>query len=200
MDVAAKSKDTDKDMDTCRCDAIKEGADSPLPKFPVRNVKDSQLMSRVLTEHMVCIRKSEVAGMGVFATTDLKCGMRLAYYRGEMMTATELGKRYGSGAQAFLYTLEGEGANDVREKYRTMIDGLVPARSNWARFVNSCSGQRNPLTKARLQPNCVFTTNAIIKTRRRIFAGEELFVSYGTEYTKWLRTLQKQNNVEHEHK
>ena len=193
-DEGHKAKEEDVLCECGKC--VAPCAEEGIQLYPLRDVKDSQWMKQVVREHLVCVRQSPVAGLGVFATVDLKAKSRLAYYRGECMTDTEIKKRYGKNAAVCAYTLHLPFARDVKKGAykRINIDALIPSRSNWTRFVNSCSGIRTAKGTC-MQPNCQFTTNGILMTRRHIKAGDELFVSYGTGYTASLRAMSQARNA-----
>ncbi|HET7845116.1 MAG TPA: SET domain-containing protein-lysine N-methyltransferase [Xanthomonadales bacterium] len=116
------------------------------------------------------VRNSPIHGRGVFALTDLEPGTDLVQYKGRLLTTAQADRLYENTSDTghtFLFTL-----ND---------DYVVDANSNGnaARWINhSCN------------PNCVADTDEapdgkpknekiMIRTRRRIRAGEELTYDYG---------------------
>ena len=108
----------------------------------------------------VWVRKSRIAGLGLFAAQPLKPGTRILPYIGEKITKDESTKRLTQG-NAYIFTF-----ND-----RYDIDGKV--LRNTARYINhSCD------------PNCeVHKTQRTlwIVALRDIQEGEELTYNYGYE-------------------
>jgi uncharacterized protein len=106
----------------------------------------------------VWVRKSRIAGLGLFAAQPIKPGTRILPYSGEKITKDESTKRLAQG-NAYIFTF-----ND-----RYDIDGKV--LRNTARYINhSCD------------PNCeVQTTQRTlwVVALRTIQEGEELTYNYG---------------------
>jgi len=91
------------------------------------------------------VRRSEIAGLGVFATRRIASGERIIEYRGERISPSEADSRYAEvseeNALVVLFSVDD----------RTVIDGAV--HGNDARYINhSC------------EPNCEAVTE-----RRRIW-------------------------------
>ena len=109
----------------------------------------------------VWVRKSRIAGLGLFAAQDIKKWTRILPYIGEKISKAESARRLAQG-NVYIFTF-----ND-----RYDIDGKI--RRNTARYINhSCD------------PNCDvdITTRAIwIVALRHIRDGEELTYNYGYEY------------------
>ena len=114
------------------------------------------------------LRESPIAGMGAFATRDIKKGTRIIEYTGERISNAEADRRYDEDKMAnhhtFLFTLN----------RRTVVDAAVGG--NESRFINhSCT------------PNC----EAVIVDGKRIYiealqdipAGVELAYDYQYERT-----------------
>ncbi|MEZ5464942.1 MAG: SET domain-containing protein-lysine N-methyltransferase [Lysobacteraceae bacterium] len=114
-------------------------------------------------------RNSPIHGNGVFATGDIPAGVKVARYKGKLLTHKQADKLYGGGSETghtFLFTLN--------DKY--VIDANVDG--NKARWINhSCD------------PNCQAVLvedegnpagdKVIIESLRPIKAGEELTYNYG---------------------
>jgi SET domain-containing protein len=106
----------------------------------------------------VWVRKSSIAGLGLFAAQDIRQGTRIIQYLGEKIAKAESTRRLAQG-NVYIFTL-----ND-----RYDIDGKV--LRNTARYSNhSCD------------PNCAIdkTTRTIwLVALRDITDGEELTFNYG---------------------
>jgi SET domain-containing protein len=111
---------------------------------------------------LVRVRRSNVHGMGVFATRAIRQGKRIIEYRGERISHAQADRRYDdkdeSDNHTFLFIVD----------RKTVIDAGVDG--NDARFINhSCD------------PNCESVTQArrvFIKAIRDIAAGDELAYDY----------------------
>ncbi len=108
------------------------------------------------------VRRSPIAGFGVFATRRIRKGTRIVEYAGERITPHEADVRYDDDESAHphvvLFTVD----------RRTVIDAAVGG--NESRYINhSCA------------PNCETVTEAgrvYIEALRTIAAGEELTYDY----------------------
>jgi uncharacterized protein len=109
----------------------------------------------------VWVRKSPIAGLGLFAAQAIKPGTRILPYLGEKISKAESTRRLAQG-NAYIFTF-----ND-----RYDIDGKI--LRNTARYINhSCA------------PNCDVeqTTRTLwIVALRAIRDGEELTYNYGYEF------------------
>jgi uncharacterized protein len=108
------------------------------------------------------VRKSPIAGRGVFALRDIPKGTRIIEYRGERISPDEGDERYDDDSMEHVHTL----LFNVDEE--TVIDGGV--RGNAARFINhSCD------------PNCqsvVEDGRVFIDALKHIPEGTELTYDY----------------------
>lgn len=128
---------------------------------------DSRLMRRVCDENWISVRPSDVHGDGVFANVHLRPGLRLAYYRGEIMSKADFDARYANTTAHYGLCIPKD----------RVIDGVNPKLSNWTRYINDPYGTTR-------QPNCIYTVNAIVQTTRPIEPNEELLMDYGSGYFK----------------
>lgn len=116
------------------------------------------------------VRNSPIHGRGVFAAVDLEPGADLIQYKGRLLTNAQADRIYANTSDTghtFLFTLNDDYVVDANQG------------GNAARWINhSC------------RPNCVADTDEapdgkpknekiMIRTRRRIRAGEELTYDYG---------------------
>src|SRR5947209_6755931 len=105
----------------------------------------------------VSVRKSQIAGQGLFTAQDIKKDTRIMQYVGERISKAESARRITEG-NVYIFTFSGQ----------YDIDGQV--LSNTARYINhSCD------------PNCIteLTRRSIwIVALRDIKAGEELTFNY----------------------
>lgn len=128
--------------------------------------RDDTPFQQHVAARCVSIRPSDIvgAGLGVFAATALPPHRILGYYRGEQLTLEQYDERYPHGALA-AYVLQ------------TGLTTFLDARdeTHWTRFINDCRGSG-------MANNVEFTARGGVRTRRRILAGEELYVNYGPEY------------------
>lgn len=124
-----------------------------------------------IAEHAVRIGPSEVHGRGVFAAMDLPSLRVLSRYHGRLFSSDEIDMLYDSfapGCPDYLLSV-GKGK---KLKY---VDAAFTEPKHWTALIND---PRNTLFYANLE----FTTRGRIKTTRRIRAGEELFIDYGSDY------------------
>lgn len=138
--------------------------------FAARPERDSHLMKRVLREKWLRVAPSKTHGTGVFAARPLKAGLRLGYYRGEVLTDAQASARYADTSTPCHYVL-------ALRNGAVNIDARDPATSNWTRYVNSPEGTRHAA-------NCCYTGCGIVRTTAAIAEGEELLVNYGVAFTK----------------
>lgn len=112
------------------------------------------------------VRHSTIHGWGAFATRDLARGESIGVYEGRRYTATEAADKDWDQQLTFVFGLA-DGS---------LIDGSVDG--NFTRHINhSC------------KPNCVAyevddghgQPSIVIEARRRIRAGEELFIDYALD-------------------
>jgi uncharacterized protein len=105
------------------------------------------------------IGHSAIHGRGLYAAADLRAGVRLIEYRGEVLPWDEASERYDEAAGVTYFFDRGDGS---------VIDGA--ANGNNARFINhGCA------------PNCEAIDHdgrIWIHTLRDIASGEELLIDY----------------------
>ena len=101
------------------------------------------------------------AGLGLFATEDIRKGAFIVAYRGRRIPDAEAARREARGAK-YIFEINS----------RWAIDGS--SRHNVARYVNhSC----RPNAEARIRGHSV-----VYVSRRRIKPDDEITVDYGKEY------------------
>jgi len=126
----------------------------PFPKIPTQPLRQPRYLK---------VKRSRLAGLGVFTTRDVPKGTLLLEYLGERISHDEAGERYYAAKEpdafVLLFTVD----------RKVVIDGGVGGRA--ARYVNhSCE----PNCEADEQDGRVF-----IKALRDIRPGEELSYDYG---------------------
>jgi SET domain-containing protein len=124
----------------------------------VRNIRLRGKVNDAWAQPQLQVRRSRIAGRGVFAGAPIERGQRIVEYKGRLLTK----KQFDRSRSNYLFEIS-----------RTMtIDGWIPG--NVARFINhSC------------RPNCEaynWRGRIYIKARRGIKAGEELSYDYGPDY------------------
>ena len=123
----------------------------------------------------ISVRRSNIHGRGVFATTLLRKGTRIIEYKGKIISGDSADDKYGEdeGTHTFLFLLENNLVIDANYK------------GNSSRWINhSC----DPNCEAEEEDGRVF-----IDARRDIRAGEELTYDYNLvveeRYTPTLKRL-----------
>ena len=124
------------------------------------------------------VKKSKLpkAGKGLFTKRDIKKGERFVEYLGEIVTEKELDRRAEDDIYGYAFYIS---------KNRCIDAFYTP--DELARYANDANG----LTKVKgLKNNSSYTiykNRGWIEAERDIKAGEEIFVSYGSEYWKDIR-------------
>lgn len=123
----------------------------------------------------------------MFTKRDIKKGERIVEYLGEIITEGELNRRANKNIYGYSFYINN----------RRVIDAYYTP-NELARYANDARG----LTKIpRLKNNCcyvVYNHRGWIMAERNIKAGEEIFVSYGTEYWQDIKhnlQLEKEKNL-----
>jgi SET domain-containing protein len=106
------------------------------------------------------VRPSPVHGFGMFATQDIKAGVRLAEFNGTEMTLRDFKEKYGTDTH-FCYSMR---------RLNRIIDGKTV--DNPSRYCNE-SDTPNVCLKKRGLYTC-----------SPVKAGDELFLSYPKEYPR----------------
>lgn len=112
------------------------------------------------------------AGKGLFTTVARQRGDVILRYTGERLTQAQLDSRYGDRLALYAVIVD----HTDRGSQRRYIDATDPQHSSVARYINDCKRRRC---------NTDFHTdgeNVDVVANRRIAAGDEVFVSYGSEY------------------
>jgi SET domain-containing protein len=116
------------------------------------------------------------AGKGLYTKRDIKKGERFVEYLGEVVTEAELDRRAEKDIYGYAFFI-------TKNK---CIDAFYTP-DELARYANDAKG----LTKIKgLNNNCsyvVYKNSGWIAAEKNIKAGEEIFVSYGSEYWKDIR-------------
>ena len=109
------------------------------------------------------VKKSRIAGLGLYTTKPRKKNERLTTYKGEPMTRAQVAQRYGDRTAQYVYCRSKKRCLDARK-----------TTAGVARYANDArgSGKRN---------NTRFSGFAL-RAKRNIPAGSEVLVSYGREY------------------
>ena len=134
------------------------------------------------------------AGLGLFVAANVPKGAKITRMAGECLTARELHARYHYvrgcptvNLAAHQYVLSRSANN--------FIDCSNPWLSSIARFINHLPSD-DP------RRNCRFTPRANVLSLRALSAGEELFISYGTHFSRQMtennqRTLPPLHTPQH---
>jgi len=129
-----------------------------------------------LLEEFLVIKKSSIpgAGNGLFTTTAIPKGTRIAEYKGRHTTWKEVDHR--NGTNMYIYYVNKNFVIDARTYPKAL-----------ARYANDAKG----LTIVKqLSNNCHYVkdgTRVFIESLKNIPAGSELLVSYGEEYWEAIR-------------
>jgi SET domain-containing protein len=121
------------------------------------------------------VKKSQIpeAGKGLYTKRDIKKGERFLEYLGELITEKELERRADKDLYGYAFFISKKKCIDA---YNTPQE--------IARYANDAKG----LTRVEsLKNNCcydIWKNRAWILAEKNIKAGEEILVSYGTEYWK----------------
>jgi len=111
------------------------------------------------------IKKSNIHGLGVFATENIKTGTRIYDYYGELMKWKDFTTKYGK------YKYNSLNTYPMRRTWQIIVAKEEPYKSNnMVNFINES-----------LEPN-VFLKNKGLYSKREILAGEELLLSYPKDY------------------
>jgi SET domain-containing protein len=118
------------------------------------------------------------AGFGLFATASFAKFTPILRYGGVHLGMKEVRQLYDPD--------EGDNARKNKDGWRYVIeldkkhfiDASDPNRSNAARYIN-----HNVYSLA----NCEFNKYGTVQTKRRIYAGEELFINYCNKFTNGLK-------------
>ena len=106
------------------------------------------------------VRPSSIHGMGLFATEDMKAGVRIADFKGEEMTIREFKERYGTDTR-FCYSMK---------RINRIIDGKNV--DNPSRYCNES-----------LTPNVCLKKRGLY-TCAPVKAGDELILLYPKTYPR----------------
>lgn len=131
-------------------------------------------MGKYVREHVVEVRDSDIHGKGVFAKRAIRKGRRLGVYGGTLMTLEEHEEAFGDELPR--YTLEIEPFQKSRVWYVDSSEEHCPPEfMHWTRHINDNRGTG-------LDTNVCFDSMGSVFAVRDIKVGEELLISYGSEY------------------
>lgn len=115
------------------------------------------------------------AGLGLFASADLRKNTLLGKYAGEELTAAQTAARYGT---------DSKGCPAVPPQYvlllpgQRYIDASDPSRGNALRYINHAPAK---------QANCRYTEAGNVRTTKAVKAGSELLANYNRGHSRFLR-------------
>lgn len=140
----------------------------PLRRWPDESSSEEIWIAR----NAVRIGQSDIpgAGRGVFALLDMPSLRILSRYHGRLLSRDEVDILYDSSTQncpTYLLAFK-------KGKHAWFIDADL-GNPHWTTLVNDPRGTQ-------LNANMKFTKHGRLKTIRRIRAGEELLVDYGSDY------------------
>ncbi len=124
------------------------------------------------------IKKSTLpgTGKGLFTKKDIKKGVRIVEYLGEIVTEAELDRRAENDIYGYAFYIS----------KKKCVDAYYTPKEI-ARYANDAKG----ITKVKgITNNCcyvVYKQSGWIKAEKNILAGSEIFVAYGAEYWKEIR-------------
>lgn len=129
----------------------------------------------LLEKHLV-VKKSQLpdAGKGLFTTVAIPGATRIVEYKGRISTWKEVEDFDGKNGYIFY----------VNRK--RVIDAL-PYKKALGRFANDARGIARVKGLRNNADYIVDGDRCFIESRRRIKAGEEIFVDYGSDYWKVIR-------------
>jgi hypothetical protein len=141
-----------------------------------------------LLERYLRVKKSLLpeAGKGLFTRIDIARGTRIVEYKGILKPWAKV--KHLDGYNGYL----------MRVNRNVAIDAL-PAVSTFGRYANDAQG----FGRIRgLSNNSEYVTDGLscyIEAKRKIKAGEEIFVSYGKEYWGLMRKIKKEKMINAKH-
>lgn len=121
------------------------------------------MKKKVEASYRLVVRKSPIAGEGLFAGEDIPWGQKIMEYRGTVITDKEAAKRIAAGADSIMEL--GEGRN---------IDGKD--KGNGGALINH--SRRNPSCFLLREKGKIWIVAGIEGIR----SGQELTYDYGSEY------------------
>ncbi len=132
----------------------------------MRNIKKS---SSPLTKSEYSIEKSTIpkAGNGAFTNVDLPKGYTLGNYKGKKLSPAGYDRLRDS---SYVWELSSP-------RGMVYIDGKPKKQSNWLRYLNDSRSER----KNNVEPY-QYRGKLYYRTKKKIPAGSELFISYGDSY------------------
>lgn len=126
------------------------------------------MSSKKNKEYGLEVKKSKVAGKGLFTTIPRKKNEFICYYGGEKLNRKQFSKKYKKKSPIYAFQV-------TKDYY---IDADKTTKS-YGRYVNSSKGTGSG-------SNCKFSVSPqkiiSIKSTKRILPGKELLISYGRSY------------------
>ena len=136
------------------------------------------MVTKRLNTDLVIIKKSKVAGLGVFAKRDILKGTKISDYYGKEMKWKTFKKKYGDYKTNSLYTYP------MRRIWKILVAKEEPYKSkNITNYINEVKGKAN----------CELRLRALY-AKRDIKRGEELLLDYPKDYNRsWLKNKTRKN-------
>ena len=144
----------------------------PKPK----RLSNSLFLNKVVNDTIeIKISSVENGGKGAFASRDIPKGAILGNYMGEVCSRETNG-------DYVLYVSVHREYNGTIKKVELCIDAQNPKLSNWTRFINSVTNNKNDTNVAFFVYGEENQENVGVKTIKFIPKGHELFLDYGDEF------------------
>jgi SET domain-containing protein len=138
------------------------------------------MVTKRLNTDLVVIKKSKVAGLGVFAKRDILKGTKISDYYGKEMKWKTFKKKYGDYKTNSLYTYP------MRRIWKILVAKEEPYKSkNITNYINEVKGKSN----------CELRLRALY-AKRDIKRGEELLLDYPKDYNRsWLKNKTRKTRL-----
>lgn len=129
-----------------------------------------------IDNNFVTIKKSDIEGLGVFATQDIKKGTKISDYYGKEMKWKTFKKRYGEYKTNSLHTYP------MRRIWKILVAKEEPYKSkNLTNYINEIKGKSNCELKLRA-----------LYAKKDIKKGQELLLDYPKDYNRfWIKNNTK---------
>lgn len=126
--------------------------------------------------NLVTIKKSKIEGLGVFASSDIPSGTKIADYYGKEMKWKTFKNRYGDYKTNSLHTYP------MRRIWKILVAKEEPYKSkNLTNYINEIPGKSNCELKLRA-----------LYAKKDIKKGDELLLEYPKDYNRfWLKDNSK---------
>ena len=125
-------------------------------------------MSSKKKEYGLEVKKSRVAGKGLFTKISRKKNEFICFYQGEKLNQKQFSKKYKKKSPLYAFQVSKDYYIDAEKTTKT-----------YGRYVNSSKGTG-------MGSNCKFSVSPqkiiSIKSTKKILPGKELLISYGKSY------------------